>query len=101
MTRGARQSRIADGWHPTEYVWQSVWERDAWLEIIEKFVFVDSRARWPSVRARRRRSSSPAFISGTSSGAAPSTPASRNGPQLPHPTLRGVGQDQGDRLAGA
>ncbi len=31
----------ADGSHPTSYLWREVWQWDAWLELIEDFVFVD------------------------------------------------------------
>lgn len=27
--------------HPTAYVWRNVWDRDAWMELIEKFVFIE------------------------------------------------------------
>ncbi|PTL56137.1 type I restriction endonuclease subunit R [Paraconexibacter algicola] len=31
---------VADG-HPTSYVWREVWDRDRWLELIQKFVHVE------------------------------------------------------------
>lgn len=31
--------------HPTSYVWEQVWQRDAWLELIEDFVFVKQPSR--------------------------------------------------------
>lgn len=31
------------GSHPTSYLWREVWQRDAWLELIEKFVFVEEK----------------------------------------------------------
>ncbi|MEA2442538.1 MAG: type restriction enzyme subunit [Thermoleophilaceae bacterium] len=31
-----------DGSHPTSYLWREVWQRDAWLELIEDFVFVET-----------------------------------------------------------
>jgi type I restriction enzyme R subunit len=31
-----------DGSHATSYLWREVWERDAWLELLESFVFVDA-----------------------------------------------------------
>jgi type I restriction enzyme, R subunit len=39
--------------HPTDYVWRSVWDRDAWMELIEKFAFVerpDPAAKKPGAR---------------------------------------------------
>ncbi|MDA0181716.1 type I restriction endonuclease [Solirubrobacter phytolaccae] len=36
--------------HPTDYVWKSVWERDAWMELIEKFVFVEQ----PDAAAKKK-----------------------------------------------
>jgi type I restriction enzyme R subunit len=30
------------GGHPTSYLWRQVWERDSWMELIEKFVFVEN-----------------------------------------------------------
>ena len=50
---GAGNPGSRTGGHPTEYVWRSVWERDSWMELIEKFVFVeqpDSPAKKPGVR---------------------------------------------------
>jgi type I restriction enzyme R subunit len=38
------------GGHPTEYVWRDVWHRDAWMELIETFVFVEQ----PTADARRK-----------------------------------------------
>ncbi len=34
-----------DGGHPTSHLWRSVWDRDAWLEILERFVFVEEDGR--------------------------------------------------------
>jgi len=30
------------GSHPTSYMWRRVWERDAWMELLERFVFVEA-----------------------------------------------------------
>ena len=38
---GAGNPGSPTGGHPTEYVWRNVWERDSWMELIEKFVFVE------------------------------------------------------------
>ncbi|MEJ7894763.1 MAG: type I restriction endonuclease [Solirubrobacteraceae bacterium] len=38
---GAGNPASPTGGHPTEYVWRQVWERDSWMELIEKFVFVE------------------------------------------------------------
>lgn len=37
---GAGNPGIEDG-HPTAYVWREVWDRDRWLELIQKFVHVE------------------------------------------------------------
>jgi type I restriction enzyme R subunit len=37
---GAGNAGIADG-HPTSYVWREVWDRERWLELIQKFVHVE------------------------------------------------------------
>lgn len=47
---GAGNPPSPTGGHPTEYVWRSIWERDAWMELIEKFVFVEQ----PDPDAKRR-----------------------------------------------
>lgn len=31
--------------HPTSYLWRQVWDRDRWLELIQKFVHVDAPAK--------------------------------------------------------
>lgn len=49
---GAGNPEAADGRHPTAYVWEQVWQRDAWLELLEDFVFVerpDGRGKTPTV----------------------------------------------------
>jgi type I restriction enzyme R subunit len=37
---GAGNPGVPDG-HPTSYVWREVWDRDRWLELIQKFVHVE------------------------------------------------------------
>ena len=37
---GAGNPGTPDG-HPTSYVWREVWDRDRWLELIQKFVHVE------------------------------------------------------------
>ncbi|MGO9956646.1 MAG: type I restriction endonuclease subunit R [Solirubrobacteraceae bacterium] len=37
---GAGNPGLPDG-HPTSYVWREVWDRDPWLELIQKFVHVE------------------------------------------------------------
>ena len=37
---GAGNPGVADG-HPTSYVWREVWQRDRWLELIQRFVHVE------------------------------------------------------------
>jgi type I restriction enzyme, R subunit len=38
---GAGNPSPTDGSHPTSYLWREVWRRDAWLELIEDFIFID------------------------------------------------------------
>ncbi len=38
---GAGNPGVEDG-HPTSYVWREVWQRDRWLELIQKFVHVET-----------------------------------------------------------
>jgi type I restriction enzyme R subunit len=38
---GAGNPPAAGGGHPTSYLWRQVWQRDAWMELLERFVFVD------------------------------------------------------------
>ncbi|MFN8133127.1 MAG: type I restriction endonuclease [Solirubrobacteraceae bacterium] len=41
---GAGNPPAAEGGHPTSYVWREVWRSDAWLALLEKFVFVEEPA---------------------------------------------------------
>jgi type I restriction enzyme R subunit len=38
---GAGNPPAAGGGHPTSYLWREVWQRDAWMELLERFVFVE------------------------------------------------------------
>ena len=42
---GAGNPAPPDGGHPSSYLWRSVWDREAWLEILERFVFVEDDGR--------------------------------------------------------
>jgi type I restriction enzyme R subunit len=35
--------------HPTAYVWEHVWQRDTWLELLDDFVFDEGEAGKPSI----------------------------------------------------
>ena len=35
---GAGNYQPADGSHPTSYLWRDVWQRDAWLDLIQSFI---------------------------------------------------------------
>jgi type I restriction enzyme R subunit len=37
---GAGNYLPADGSHPTAYLWRDVWQRDAWLDLIQSFIHV-------------------------------------------------------------
>ena len=50
---GAGNPASPSGGHPTEYVWRQVWERDSWMELIEKFVFVEQPAADPQKQGGR------------------------------------------------
>ena len=53
---GAGNPGDPDG-HPTSYVWREVWDRDRWLELIQRFVHVERSDDAPSRAAR-----SPAIV---------------------------------------
>jgi type I restriction enzyme R subunit len=38
---GAGNPPAAGGGHPTSYLWRQVWRADAWMELLERFVFVE------------------------------------------------------------
>lgn len=38
---GAGNPPAAGGGHPTSYLWREVWQADAWMELLERFVFVE------------------------------------------------------------
>ena len=52
---GAGNPGDPDG-HPTSYVWREVWDRDRWLELIQKFVHVEA------VDQDAKQPSSPAIV---------------------------------------
>lgn len=37
---GAGNYQPADGSHPTSYLWRDVWQRDAWMDLIQSFIHV-------------------------------------------------------------
>jgi type I restriction enzyme, R subunit len=38
---GAGNWQPADGSHPTSYLWRDVWQRDNWLDLVQRFVHVE------------------------------------------------------------
>ncbi|MCA1698350.1 MAG: DEAD/DEAH box helicase family protein, partial [Actinobacteria bacterium] len=53
---GAGNPPAKDGRHATAYLWEEVWERDAWLELLHRFIHVEPSA---PVRGGRHRGSGP------------------------------------------
>ncbi len=49
---GAGNPADEAGGHPSSYVWRSVWERDSWMELLEKFVFVEAPAAGKAKKGR-------------------------------------------------
>lgn len=43
--------------HRTHYLWEEVWSRDAWLDILGRFVHVEAAAEGPTTAAKLRRGS--------------------------------------------
>lgn len=37
---GAGNWQPADGSYPTSYLWRDVWQRDAWLDLLQRFIYV-------------------------------------------------------------
>jgi type I restriction enzyme, R subunit len=50
---GAGNPRASKGRHATSYLWEDLWQRDAWLEVLQRFVHVEART--PDAGQRRRR----------------------------------------------
>jgi type I restriction enzyme R subunit len=50
---GAGNPPAADGRHATAYLWEEVWQRDAWLELLHRFIHIEPSA--PERGAKRRR----------------------------------------------
>lgn len=40
--RGGKGNPSGDGKHPTWYLWERVWQRDAWLDLLNRFVHVET-----------------------------------------------------------
>lgn len=50
---GAGNPRRTDGRHASAYLWEEVWQRDAWLELLHRFLHVEPKA--PGGTRRRRK----------------------------------------------
>ena len=87
--------------HRTRYLWEELWARDAWLDILARFIHVDPGRRCDEggEAAQRHGDLPPLPPVGCRPPARGGRP--RGGPraQLPRPALRGLGQEQHDRLA--
>jgi type I restriction enzyme R subunit len=51
---GAGNPRRSGNRHATAYLWEEVWERDAWLELLHRFVHLEPKAPAGARRARRK-----------------------------------------------
>jgi type I restriction enzyme, R subunit len=51
---GAGNPRRTGNRHPTAYLWEEVWQRDAWLELLHRFLHIEAKV--PTATQRRRRS---------------------------------------------
>jgi type I restriction enzyme R subunit len=51
---GAGNPRPTSGRHATAYLWEEVWQRDAWLELLHRFIHIEPKAPAKSQRTRRR-----------------------------------------------
>jgi type I restriction enzyme R subunit len=49
---GAGNPPAKDGHHATSYLWEEVWQRDAWLELLHRFIHIEPSA---SAHGGRRR----------------------------------------------
>jgi type I restriction enzyme, R subunit len=52
---GAGNPRPTDGRHPTAYLWEEVWQREAWLGLLHRFIHIEPKAPTTSKRSRRGR----------------------------------------------
>jgi type I restriction enzyme R subunit len=52
---GAGNPQPADGRHPTAFLWEEVWQRDAWLELLHRFVHIEPRAPTNGGRGARKK----------------------------------------------
>jgi type I restriction enzyme R subunit len=51
---GAGNPGLNDGHHPTAYLWEEVWQRDAWLELLHRFIHIEPKAPTSSQRPGSR-----------------------------------------------
>ena len=74
--------------HPTAYLWERVWQRDSWLELLDDFVFDEGDTPGRACRLP------PLPPVGRRAGVLGRRPRARRRPQLPDPALGRLGQDQ-------
>lgn len=53
---GAGNPALAKGRHATAYLWEDAWQRDSWLELLQRFVHVEPQAPTDRRQARKRAS---------------------------------------------
>lgn len=51
---GAGNPHRSDSRHATAYLWEEVWQRDAWLDLLHRFLHLEPRAPTAARRTRRR-----------------------------------------------
>ena len=101
---GGAGNPLNPGGHRTAYLWEQVWQRDAWLDLLARFVHVDPSRRRdrPAEKRAKARIDLPALPSvGRRAQARGRRARARRRPQLPRPALRRLGQVELDRLARA
>ncbi len=91
------------GSYAVAYLWEQIWQRDNWLEILQRFVHVETPEK-TGVKTNPHTSARifprlPPVARGAEADRR--TPRARRRAQLPRPALGGLGQVEHDRLAGA
>lgn len=51
---GAGNPQAQPGRHATAYLWEEVWEREAWLDLLGRFIHVESSGRTDTARGKRK-----------------------------------------------
>ncbi len=87
--------------HRTRYLWEEVWARDAWLDLLGRFIHVEpGEGPTHAAKLKARLGHLPALPPvGRRPPARGDRPRRGAGPPLPRPALGGLGQEQHHRLA--